>query len=107
MVGINDRKGTLQFAGYLKGGLTYIMLACTNALAYFAGTENLFFNSSSLRHNKLECLSQQWKGINHKLSTRWQHLSRFKASAFFSLQFILAVMKDSNLYLGLVLPSGG
>jgi hypothetical protein len=29
---------------------------------------------------------KQWKGINHKQSTRWQHLSRLKASAFFSLQ---------------------
>ncbi len=29
----------------------------------------------------------QWKGINRKQSTRWQHLSRLKASVFFSLQF--------------------
>jgi len=28
----------------------------------------------------------EWKGINCKQSTRWQHLSRLKASAFFSLQ---------------------
>ncbi len=52
-------------------------------------------------------LKNQWKGINCKQSTRWLHLSRLKASALFSLQFILAVMKHSNLYLGLVLPSGG
>ena len=49
----------------------------------------------------------QWKGINCKQSTRWQHLSRLKASVFFSLQKKLVVMKHSNLYLGLVLPSGG
>ncbi len=49
----------------------------------------------------------QWKGINCKQSTRWQHLSQLKASAFFSLQNFLVVMKHSNLYLGLVLPSGG
>jgi hypothetical protein len=49
----------------------------------------------------------EWKGINGKQSTRWQHLSRLKASAFFSLQIFLVVMKHSNLYLGLVLPSGG
>jgi hypothetical protein len=49
----------------------------------------------------------QWKGINRKQSTMWQHLSRLKASAFFSLQKFLVVMKHSNLYLGLVLPSGG
>ncbi len=28
----------------------------------------------------------EWKGINHKQSTRWQHLSRLKASAYLSLQ---------------------
>jgi hypothetical protein len=51
--------------------------------------------------------SLQWKGINCKQSTRWQQLSRLKASAFFSLQNFFVVMKRSNLYLGLVLPSGG
>ncbi len=51
--------------------------------------------------------SDQWKGINHKQSTRWQHPFRLKASVFFSLQNFLVVMKHSNLYLGLVLPSGG
>jgi len=49
----------------------------------------------------------RWKGINRKQSTRWQHLSRLKASAFFSLQIFLVIMKHSNLYLGLVLSSGG
>jgi hypothetical protein len=49
----------------------------------------------------------QWKGIDRKQSTRWQHLSRLKASAFFSLQKKLVVIKHSNLNLGLVLPSGG
>ncbi len=49
----------------------------------------------------------KWKEINRKQSTRWQHLSRSKASMFFSLQIFLVVMKHSNLYLGLVLPSGG
>jgi hypothetical protein len=51
--------------------------------------------------------SAQWKGINRKQSTRWQHLSRLKASAFFSLQKKFSYMKHSNSYLGLVLPSGG
>jgi len=49
----------------------------------------------------------QWKGINCKQSTMWQHLSRLKASAFFSLQKNFVVMKNSILYLGLVMPSGG
>jgi hypothetical protein len=52
-------------------------------------------------------ISRQWKGINPKKITRWQHLSWLKASAFFSLQKNLVVMKHSNLYSGLVLPSGG
>ncbi len=52
-------------------------------------------------------ITYEWKGINRKQSTRWQHLSRLKASAFFSLQIFVVVMKRSNLYLGLVLPSGG
>ena len=45
--------------------------------------------------------------INRKQRTRWQHLSRLKASAFFPLQIFLVVMKHSNLYLGLLLPSCG
>jgi hypothetical protein len=52
-------------------------------------------------------VSKQWKGINRKQSTRWQHLSQLKASTFFSLQKNLVVIKHSNLYLGHVLPSGG
>jgi hypothetical protein len=50
---------------------------------------------------------KEWKGINRKQRTRWQHLSQLKASVFFSLQIFLVVMKHSNLYLGLVLPSMG
>ncbi len=45
--------------------------------------------------------------INRKQSTSGQHLSGLKATVFFSLQIFLVVMKHSNLYLGLVLPSGG
>ncbi len=54
----------------------------------------IFFCCLTARH------SCQWKGINRKQSTRWQHLSRLKASAFFSLKKNLVVMKHSNLYLG-------
>ncbi len=53
---------------------------------------------------------KQWKGINRKKSTRWQHLSQLKASAFFSLQKIFSCYKTQQLILGslgLVLPSGG
>ncbi len=42
-----------------------------------------------------------WKRISHKQSVRWQHLSRLKASAFFSLPKKFAVKKRNNLYLGL------
>ncbi len=49
----------------------------------------------------------KWKGINRKQSTRWQHLSRLKLVHSFLCKFFLVVMKHSNLYLGLVLPSGG
>ncbi len=41
----------------------------------------------------------QWKGINRKQSTRRQHISRLKASAFFSLQFF-SCYKTQQLILG-------
>ncbi len=40
---------------------------------------------SSKNHNESQKVVQ-WKGINRKHSTRWQHLSCLKARAFFSLQ---------------------
>jgi hypothetical protein len=42
----------------------------------------------------------QWKGINRKQSTRCQHLSRLKASAFFSLQKIFSCYETQQLILG-------
>ena len=45
-------------------------------------------------------LHYEWKGINRKQSTRWQHLSRLKASAFFSLQNIFSCYKTQQLILG-------
>ncbi len=42
----------------------------------------------------------QWKGINRKQSTRWQHLSRLKASAFFSLQNFFSCYETQQLILG-------
>ncbi len=41
----------------------------------------------------------QWKGINRNQSTRWQHLSQFKASTFFSLQFF-SCYETQQLILG-------
>jgi hypothetical protein len=41
---------------------------------------------------------RQWKRINCKQSARWQHPSRLKASAFFSLQKnLVSCMKHNNL----------
>jgi hypothetical protein len=51
--------------------------------------------------------SVQWKRINCKQSTRWQHLSRLKASAFLFKNFFLGVEKYNYLYLRLVTPSSG
>jgi hypothetical protein len=42
----------------------------------------------------------QWKGINHKQSTRWQHLSQLKASAFFTLQNFFSCNETQQLILG-------
>jgi hypothetical protein len=42
----------------------------------------------------------QWKGINRKQSTRWQHLSRLKSSAFFSLQKKFSCYETQQLILG-------
>ncbi len=53
-------------------------------------------------------MRSQWKRINRKQGARWQHLSRLKAGAFFSLQKkFVRCMKCNNLYLGLVTPSSG
>jgi hypothetical protein len=94
---------------YLRTQKLTNLSSTTNTLfSVFVWVEQAFLLS---RHgqdwNFCSLRSAQWKGINCKQSTRWQHLSRLKASAFFSLQKNLVVMKHSNLYLGLVLPSGG
>jgi hypothetical protein len=48
---------------------------------------------------KIVC-NMQWKGINRKQSTGWQHLSRLKASAFFSLQKKFSCYETQQLKLG-------
>jgi hypothetical protein len=47
----------------------------------------------------------QWKKSNHKQSTRWQHVSWLKASAFGKINY--DGLKHNSFYLGLVQPSGG
>ncbi len=42
----------------------------------------------------------EWKGINRKLSIRWQHLSQLKSSAFFSLQKKIICYETQHLILG-------
>jgi hypothetical protein len=61
---------------------------------------------SSAKHSSTKF--QQWKRISREKNARWQHLSRLKASAFFSLQKkLVSCMKCNNLYSGLVSPSSG
>ncbi len=48
----------------------------------------------------LGALQFQWKGIKRKQSTRWQHLSRLKASVFFSLQKNFNCYETQQLLLG-------
>jgi hypothetical protein len=50
--------------------------------------------------NKQLATTNEFKGINRKQSTRWQHLSRLKASAFLSLQKNLSCYKTQQLILG-------
>jgi hypothetical protein len=50
----------------------------------------LNFLNSHTKTNIFLIRSNQWKGINRKQSTRWQHLSRLKANAFFSLQIFFS-----------------
>jgi hypothetical protein len=45
-------------------------------------------------------LIDEWKGINCKQSTRWQHLSQSKASVFFSLQKKFSCYETQQLILG-------
>ncbi len=61
---------------------------------------------SSIEVNGTECFEKskqklEWKGINRKQSTRWQHLSQLKASAFFSLQIVFfSCYETQQLILG-------
>ena len=64
------------------------------------------FVKSKLHFVNLWNIVIQWKRISCKQDTRWQNLSRLKASAFFSLQKI-SCMKCNKLYSGLVTPSSG
>ncbi len=60
------------------------------------------------RSSKKTQTPREWKRINRKQSDRWQHLSRLKASAFFSLQKkLVSCMKRNSLCSWLVTPSSG
>ncbi len=52
-------------------------------------------------------LDAEWKRINRKLSAKWQHLYRLKASDFLFEIFLSGVKKHNSLYLRLVSPSSG
>ncbi len=51
-------------------------------------------------HSYTNSYQNQWKGINRKQSTRWQHPSWLKASAFFSLQKNFSTYETQQLILG-------
>ncbi len=110
----NDRNVVVSIFCLSNGRYWKAIAAVINTALQYASaflTDRNFHTSLYIykqdRRLAITALQMEWKGINRKQSTRWQHLSRLKASAFFSLQKILVVMKHSNLYLGRVLPSGG
>ncbi len=74
---------------FLEAGKKWLTM--TNTLAYY--TKGLYS----------WCWERfaKWKGINCKQSTRWQHLSRLKASAFFSLRKNFSCYKTQQLILGI------
>jgi hypothetical protein len=73
---------------------------CTNN-----GATTMLLVTYVIMTNKPLYVAAQWKRINRKQSTRWQHLSRLKASAFLFEIFLLGVKKHKSLYLRLVLLS--
>jgi hypothetical protein len=66
---------------------------------------NLFFASDEILIAKkkfvVALFAKEWKGTNCKQSTRWQHLSRLKASAFFSLQIFSSCFETQQLIPGI------
>ncbi len=69
----------------LKKHLTTNQRQCVTLVLSYDLTFFCFQTSCTQKYEKI-AISHQWKGINHKQSTRWQHLIQFKASAFFSFQ---------------------
>jgi hypothetical protein len=65
----------------------------TSAIELFILDPYFLFGQPSFPRMVSPRVCLQWKGINRKQSTRWQHLSQLKARAFFSLQIFLVVMK--------------
>ncbi len=59
-----------------------------------------YIRLSRFATNKHSDLLDQWKGINRKQSTRWQHLSRLKARVFLSLQKKISCYETLELILG-------
>ncbi len=75
----------------VKGWITIWQLSL-KAIAFWR-TKNILYVWKSIS-------LEQWKGINRKQSTRWQHLSQLKASAFFSLQKNFSCYETQQLILG-------
>ena len=67
---------------------------------YCQKTSNFWPNLFRKKYICLKTSQIQWKGINCKQSTRWQHLSRLKASAFLSLQIFFSFYETQQHILG-------
>ncbi len=95
------RKAAHKMLVKLTPGQKWLLL--TNTLAYH-NQEIIYrhrysiIQAKGLNSNRRFLL--QWKGINRKQSTRWQHLSRLIASAFFSLQNFFSCYETQQLILG-------
>jgi hypothetical protein len=57
-------------------------------------------NTLACKSMELITTVKKWKGINCKQNTRWQHLSRLKASALFFLQKNFSCYETHQLILG-------
>ncbi len=90
---------SFSFSWVTRTELPYIKKLVIIAFIKKARYHNL--KSYAIDGLKLYFLAKiKWKGINCKQSTWWQHLSRLKASTFFSLHKILSCYETKQLILG-------
>jgi hypothetical protein len=106
-----DRRVTFEKASLSDVGKYLLNLLCYHPLYYFAVTTYTIWNYDNFPNFKYcmwaNTIETQYKRISCKQNARWEHLSRLKARAFFSLKKKIVVTKHYNLYLGLVTSSSG